>query len=376
MPKYDYEDTQDPRVKKLGGWYHARFSCKGERVQKSLDTQSFVIAVRIVDDIQKTILLGEDWKREGELFSDVWPQFLEDKASGKHKRKGVKKVGEKTLKEYIFLGEKWFLPFFGDERIDKLGKRWEDYIEHVRETSRAGRDARIFNHWKCMSGFYSWCVATDKVRKAPDIYNPDEDRDDDDGVGINYTDRQLKLLRDGGKIEMDGEELEVEPPMPAMRTWIYMAQFMGMRSFEITQLPKAKIDFTAGLIRLGKKQGKGGRARNVPIHPAVLGLLQEQCARHPDSPVLFPNAWDSKRPMDRSGFKKPWTELRRILGIEGRFHDFRHSYATRVFSNPDLNPVLACSALGMSMATAMKHYIHFDEKHLGRITQTFKLAGE
>jgi integrase len=95
-----------------------------------------------------------------------------------------------------------------------------------------------------------------------------------------------------------------------------------------------------------------------------------------DSPYLFPNAWDKSRPMDPTGFKKPWAKLRTDNGIEGRFHDIRHSYCTRIFANPDVNPVLVCKAIGMSMRVAMSVYIHFDEKHLTKVTSAFDLGEE
>jgi integrase len=218
------------------------------------------------------------------------------------------------------------------------------------------------NHWKYLSGFFSWCVAVGYVAKAPAIYNPDQESDEEDGVGKSYTDEELLAFQQGSAYHKP------------MHLWIMIAQYMGMRSSEISQLMKDRIDLKAGLIKLRKSDTKTATQRSIPIHPGVLPLIVEQMAAHPMSPALFPNAGDPMRPMDKGGFKKPWTKLRQDLGINGRFHDFRASYATRAFSNADLNPVLICTALGMSMRVAMRHYIRFDEKQLNSITSAFKIG--
>lgn len=202
-----------------------------------------------------------------------------------------------------------------------------------------------------------------RIKFIPDIYNPDEN-DGDDGVGKNYSDEQLRDFREGSAHH------------PQMHLWICMAQYMGMRSSEITQLAKDRIDFKASLVRLKRQDTKTNQARNVPIHPVVNDRLAAQVERA-TGPYLFPNREDKARAMDPTGFKKSWQPLRdAVVGSDGgRFHDFRHSYATRAFSNPDLNPVLVCKALGMSMSVAMKVYIHFDEAHLHKITKQFSLGG-
>ncbi|CAK0739481.1 Site-specific integrase [Azospirillaceae bacterium] len=355
-----YAQTKDSRIKMLGSTYHARFSLKGVRVQQSLNTQSFKVAVDLVNEMQNLILLGKNWKNEKHLFADLWPDFLEAKAKGKQRGKKIRQVRERTLYDYTHMGEKWFLPYFGNERVDQIdGESWETYMHHVRTNSASRGIPKLLNHWKYLSGFMSWCVAMGYVKRMPDIYNPDE-KGDQDGAGKNYSDKELKDFRDGSK------------SYPEMYLWILMAQFMGMRSGEITQLVKDRIDLKAGLIRLKRQDTKTNKPRSIPIHPSVYTALKKQIESS-DSPALFPNAIDAQRPMHVSGFKKPWTQLRSDIGVEGRFHDFRHSYATRVFANPDLNPVVVCKALGMSMQVAMDVYIHFDESQLVKITEGLAL---
>lgn len=358
MAEIVYVETKDPRVKMVGEVYHARFSCKGERVQRSLGTKNFKIAVQLVDDIQNAILLGEDWKKEKQMFDELWPEFIEAKATGKVR--GFPKVRERTLKDYIQFGERWYLPYFGNTRVDKIdAEMWDRYMAHVRETGRGGQKTVFLNHWKYLSSFFSWAIAVGHLTKPPGIYNPDSETEDDDTVGRNFSDDELRRLR--------------ENATGPMRLWIEMAQYMGMRSTEITALQKDRIDTTKWIIRLKKADTKTATARLIPIHPEVRDRLVDQMAQHPKSAYVFPNRDDENQPMDRGGFKGSWSILRTALGIEGRFHDFRVSYATRVFSIPGLNPVMICTSLGMSLKVATKHYIKFDESHLNAISGSFKL---
>lgn len=376
-----WRETKDERIKMVGEIYFARFSCKGVRIQESLYTKNFKIAVQMVDEIQKTILLGDDWKKEKALFGPAWQKFVEDKAQGKIRGNKVTRPRDKTIREYVNFGELYFLPFLSKYRVDKIDQDvWDKYIEWVqkwepekvkakdgseiiRRVKERSAPVLIFNHWKYLHAFFSWAKKKEMIRRFPEIYNPDSDLDtDEDGAGKNFTDDELRVMRVESK------------KIPRMHLWIMMGQYMAMRSSEITQLHKSRIDLASGLIRLRKKDVKTNEPREVPIHPKVRPLLIEQMKG--DSPYLFPNAWDKSRPMDPTGFKKPWTKLREDCGIEGRFHDIRHSYCTRIFANPDVNPVLVCKAIGMSMRVAMSVYIHFDEKHLAKVTSAVDLGAE
>src|SRR6478609_8967496 len=99
-----YEDTSDHRIKRLNDVYHARFSKNGVRVQQSLHTKNFKIAVQLVSDMETSIVLGENWRKSKGLFDEQWDVFLIDKAKGIVKGKRIRKASEKTLKEYIHFG--------------------------------------------------------------------------------------------------------------------------------------------------------------------------------------------------------------------------------------------------------------------------------
>lgn len=362
--------TKDSRIKKRGDIYYARFSKRGIRVEDSLFTSNFELAKDLTNKIERAILSDEDYKailsgaseNKTDLIDDLYPLFISDKSKGNPKLK-IQKVREKTLGEYVNFYERYFKDFWGEKSLEEItADEWEKYIDHARAKSVKKDKLKIFNHWKIMSAFCSWCIATDRLVKMPGIYNPDpvtfqDELEDEDGIGKNLTDSQLLDLRN--KIENN----------MALELYVSCAIYMGMRSSEITQLKKDRLDFKNNLIKLRASDTKTKQARSVPIHSVVFTLLKAQCHVTESSEYLFPNRVDKSRPMDRTGFKKSWYALLETCKIDCRFHDLRHSYATRVFGDPSINPVVACKSLGMSMKTAMKHYIHFSEEQLSSLNK-------
>jgi hypothetical protein len=95
-----WEATRDPRIKYRYGSYYARFTCRGQRIQRDLETNNFQIAVQRVDKIQGDALLGID-RATSRLFADVWPKFIKDKEIGVYSRP----ASERTLREYVEFGQ-------------------------------------------------------------------------------------------------------------------------------------------------------------------------------------------------------------------------------------------------------------------------------
>lgn len=342
-----WEPTKDTRIKKRGEMYWARFEKSGVVVQQSLRTRSFALAERLVDEIESCILAGVNFKKEKELFETAWPEFLSDKAKGFK----TKKVRESTLEQYIWIGEKWFMPFFKDKRLTDINEdSWDSYVDHVKKEKP---DMVFFNHRKNIKAFLLWAFKKGKLRERPELYDPDKkekDADDEDsGPGKCYSQHELKMFRDSAE-------------MP-FKLAIFMAQYMAMRSREISALNKKRIDLEKGIITLKPIDTKIGRGRVVPIHGEVLGLLKEQMQKAQGSKYVFPNRDDKTRPMDKSGFKGSWARLKSAVGIEGRFHDFRHTWITTALTS-GMNPLIVSKIAGVSMKVIESTYLHLSDSDL------------
>jgi len=159
--------TKDPRIKKRDGFYWARFSKRGKRVEQSLETKSFDIAKSYVEKIEAQILMGRSWKRERQLFSEAWLEFLIDKRQGNK----VRPARERTMYEYTAFGDRFYLKFFGEMRLSDIDDHsWRDFVEWVRLNHG---DIRFFNIKKYFQGFLTWAKRQEKILTPPYLFDPD-----------------------------------------------------------------------------------------------------------------------------------------------------------------------------------------------------------
>lgn len=346
----NWQKTNDKRIKKRGDFYWARFTARGVRVEESLQTRSFTLAKAICDDIEGNIHLGVNWKKERELFETAWFDFLSDKAKGVK----TKPAREKTLREYVGFGERYFMPYFKEHRLSDINEEgWQEFVEHIR---REKPKILFFNMRKYLMGFLSWAKRKGKIREMPELYNPDKKHDDTEAIGKVYSVDEIAglMVYSFGRVKL----------------WIGMAAFMGMRSSEITQLKMSRIDWAAGVIRLKSTDTKTAQPRVVPIHEIVMPLLKE-CSGHFGA-FLFPNRIDPKRAMDPTGFKKPWLAVKKAAGVKGRFHDLRHTWITNAIKS-GMNPAAIAKIAGMSINVLDKVYLHLSESDLSAELEKFSM---
>lgn len=102
----------------------------------------------------------------------------------------------------------------------------------------------------------------------------------------------------------------------------------GIRRFELAKLKVSDINFYEGYIRI---QGKGGKERIVPIHPAAIDLIRQLVATQ-DSIWLFPGYCDkhiSTRQINN--IVQKWATRAGLEGITP--HRFRHSFVSHLYDN-------------------------------------------
>lgn len=353
---YSFQKTKDSRIKKRGPWYWARWTKNGVRVEESLNTKSFSLAKKLCDEIELCIHRGVDWKKEHELFETAWPEFLEDKPKGIKTRQ----ARPSTMKEYIRMGELYYMPFFESKRINDINEEvWEEFLDWLSLQTDA---KRRLNHWKYFHSFMSWAFNKGKLSEKIDLRNPDtpiKDEEEESGPGKAYSQDELLKMIDAAS----------GPHKLAVMMGIYMA----MRSSEVTQLNKNRIDLESMVIRLRAKDTKIGRGRVVPIHPLVLEPLTAQISATKDSDFLFPNRVDRKRPMDPTGFKKQWNKVRDDSGVDGRTHDFKHSFITHALK-AGMNVSVISKMVGTSIKVIERVYLHLTDGDLVKDLSRFELT--
>ncbi len=349
--------TKDSRIKKRGEVYWARFMKRGQHVQESLETKSFEIAKRMVENIEGDILLGVNWKKERELFETAWEEFLIDKAKGIK----TKKARKKTLREYVGFGERFYKPYLGELRLSQLEDGWAEMVEKIKKEKP---NIQFDNIRKYLSGFSSWAYRKGKIRLKPEFYDPDIERKshlEKQGPGLAYTLDQLRVMR-----------LIAVEQSPRFYLFMMMAQYMGMRPGEITQLKKDRIDLGDGVIRLRRADTKNDKHREIPIHRYVRPFLEAQLKASGASPCLFPNKRNKQEPMDPQGFKKYWVAILINPEIQGRVYDFRHTFITHAIKQ-GMNPSVVAKMTGTSLKMIDERYLHLTSKDLSKDLEKFIL---
>jgi len=155
----------------------------------------------------------------------------------------------------------------------------------------------------------------------------------------------------------DEERRLIENCCDHMKDIVTFALNTGMRLGEILRLKWANVDMRSGMIRV--EFTKSGKTRIVPMNQTLKVLLAGLKKRGGEYVFTNPGSNDRFREIKRS-FK---TGCRKA-GIEGlRFHDLRHTFASRLVRNGvDIGTVR--KLLGHSTLLVTQRYVHSDEEML------------
>jgi integrase len=155
---------------------------------------------------------------------------------------------------------------------------------------------------------------------------------------------------------------------PDFHSLVRFCLLTGVRLGAATRLTWSQVDDVAGVITLktkGNARTEGDRTQVIPITAAVLTLLAGERGKHPIFPFVYQCARSrGKRrkgeyyPFRRDTVRKPWDKARTAAGIEDfRFHDTRHTAATRVL-RASRNLKVVQKMLGHASIETTARYAH------------------
>lgn len=313
------------------------------RLERSLKTDTLTEA-RIRRDLEIAKFLGIKAKFQSKikLVEDKFPEFLELK---KLKSKG-------TFDSMTNQWENHLKAYFGGMIIDEVTNT--EWLKYVGEKRRVSPDRKFFNDRKYLSMFLHWCHREGFLDKLPKL----EDVDPEITAGKIFTDDEIKEL-----LKHASQDLQLQ---------ILMALTMGMRVGEILSLEWSQINWIEESIHLPSHKTKIRKARTFAISGATKARLQAMCEVHA-SEWVFPSPTDPSKPVGKGGNKTAWTNCRINSGVDGRFHDLRHTFLTHAFRN-SVNPALICHYAGLSLEEAQKTYLHFTHKDTRVVADLVRVA--
>lgn len=134
----------------------------------------------------------------------------------------------------------------------------------------------------------------------------------------------------------------------------YIAYFAGLRCCEIAGLKREHV--TEEVVHV--IGGKGGRDRNVPMHPRLWSVL----APLPDGPVTIRPY--SGMPADACYISQATANrMRTALGVRLGLHQLRHAYATGLF-NAGVDIHVIQKLLGHASLASTEVYVEVSEAQL------------
>jgi site-specific recombinase XerD len=141
-----------------------------------------------------------------------------------------------------------------------------------------------------------------------------------------YSDEELRRLLAGVEVHQARPRCTIAAP--TFRAFLLLVYGAGLRLGEALALRREDVDLRAGMILI--RDAKFYTSRHLPIGPALTLALAEYvdavpACRGPAPTAFFVNRWGDSIPQ-----RTVWcnfASLRERVGVQGRMHDLRHSFA-------------------------------------------------
>lgn len=194
-------------------------------------------------------------------------------------------------------------------------------------------------------------------------------------IALAERDAELKAARQRGN---DWLQARGKKPRTDISKWAFAdyltpmvktALYTGLRRRELLHLEWRDIDLRKKVLTVRRETAKADKARHVPLPPAAVAVLSAWRKQRPKRDTfVFPGK--NGKPM--SHISSAWQKLRERAEVDDlRFHDLRHSYASKlVSSGVDLYRVK--ELLGHSSIKMTERYSHLRQSDLAdSVAQAF-----
>ena len=277
----------------------------GEQERISTETDDLDLAKRIFDSQKGKIAEGKWFERlpgEDYTIKQLIEKYLEDYARRNKAANSFKRDCSSS---------KRLIPFFGSYRVTDVNpKMISAYKTHRRKKGAAPRTVNI--ELTLMSHAYEIAIREWEWVKDNPVKRVTKER------VRNFIERWLTH-------EDEEKLLKVSPAW--LQDIIVFAVNTGLRQSEILDLKWSQIDLTRRTLTILEQKNQG--VDTLPLNQTTLQLLRKLAIDSGMSGHVFPNE-NGNRIDNRNLLRAFYMALKRS-GIENfRFHDLRHTFATRL----------------------------------------------
>ncbi len=325
--------------------YFRQFRKDRGELKRSTRTTELAEAKKIRDGMRASFLREKAQLQQNKTALELFDLWVARKESLKKAPATIASI--KATRKYL-------APFLESMLPDEITAEWWEsvYIDEVKALTK-NPDRKFFNDRKWLLSFLKQLQEDGRLAKAPRLISPDPD----ESVGKVYSDDEVGTLLNFAQ----NADLHLA---------ILMAATMGMRRGEIFCLRVDRIDVKKKLIRLKREDTKTRKARTFAISEPCWPLLLERTKA--GSTWVFPSDARKNIPLHKDGFYTAWGNLKTTCGIEGRFHDLRHTFLTKAFNAPGANPAQICHYAGLSLEVAERVYLHLTEEDSRQVSALVK----
>jgi len=131
------------------------------------------------------------------------------------------------------------------------------------------------------------------------------------------------------------------------------------------------VDLARAIVTVGDSKTEAGAVRTIPLNADALAALVEHAKWYLDKfdetrpdwcvfPFGKPQPTNLARPA--TSFKTVWAKVKKSAGVEGRWHDNRHTFITGLAESADVSDETIRQLAGHVSPKMLKHYSHIRMK--------------
>lgn len=309
----------------------------GEWVKKSIGKKSLMtktMAREILMDIERKILLGQYnmVKNKVATLRSISKDYIDYQKNVSQKRSWQK--DESHINRFVSL--------WGDRKLSNISAIDIDNYKKIRlkevKPSTVNRELAALRHLFNLAEKWEQFHGKNPVSKS----------------GLLKEDNLQERI-----LTFEEEEALITNSSPHLVPILVTALQTGMRKMEILTLTWKDVDIDKKIIIVRKDISKSKKERRIPISSKLKGILLKQKIKTQNSGSVFlTNEGQPYSPNNPSALKRAFGTACKKANINDlRFHDLRHTAATRMIENTG-NIVAVSKILGHASIKTTMRYVH------------------